>query len=122
MKSSGYCPVDIRGTAKGVSWPASDDSVYRIVVSSQGVSRIATLGVQPAVSARNELSVVREVRGVIHDQVFAPPPAQAASLNGIELSIQLDERSPTGRQMLPTRVFADGVLQGTDTFVIVDVK
>jgi hypothetical protein len=74
------------------------------------------------VSARNEFRVVLAGRRVLRDKVLAYLSAQAASLNGPELSIQLDERSPNGRHMLPARVFADGVLQGTDTFVDVDVK
>jgi hypothetical protein len=61
-------------------------------------------------------------RGAIRDQIVTRTSAQNRSLNGTELPIQLDERNPIGRHMLPARVFADGVLQGTDTLVVVDVK
>lgn len=78
--------------------------------------------VQQLVPPERELRIELDGRGVIPNEVVAQKSAQAASLNGTELSIQLHERTPIGRHMLPARVFADGVLQGTDTFVVVDVK
>jgi glyoxylase-like metal-dependent hydrolase (beta-lactamase superfamily II) len=92
------------------------------IVAKPGETARARLVVEPRMLARSELCIELEGRGVARDQTLARPAAQAASLNGTELSIQLDERSPIGRHMLPARVFADGVLQGTDTFVVVDVK
>jgi hypothetical protein len=69
----------------------------------------------------DELGVVDAGRGVFRNQVRVPQPRAGHERNQIIDSARFDVRSANGRHMLPARVLEDGVAQGTDSCVVVDV-